>query len=235
VNATDLIATRALERRVGTVARVVVTLAGAVSAGKSTFAEQIVTAVAARGARAEVVSTDGFLFPDRVLVERGIMHRKGYPDSYDLPALRRFADGVRDGASDLRVPVYSHITYDVDPDAEHVLPACDVVVVEGVNALGALVGRRDLGVYLDAAESDLETWYVERFVALCQEARHDPKSFYRQFADLDADAVGELARSTWRHVNLPNLREHIAPTRALADIVVVKGPGHVIIDVREHA
>jgi type I pantothenate kinase len=235
VSATDLIATRALERRARSDAATLLALAGAVSAGKSTFADELVAEFARRDAHAEIVSTDGFLFPDEVLLARGLMHRKGFPDSYDAAALRRFADGVRAGEPALRVPVYSHVTYDIVPGEEHRLPNCDVVVVEGVNALGALVGRSDLGVYLHAEEADVETWYVERFLALCQEARDDPQSFYRQFADLDDAAIESLARSTWTHVNLPNLREHIAPTQALADIVVVKGPGHVITDVREHA
>jgi type I pantothenate kinase len=235
VNATALVVDRALDRRVRRDAAVLVTLAGAVSAGKSTFAGQLVTAFADRGAHAEVVGTDGFLFPDEMLLEQGLMHRKGFPDSYDAAALRRFADSVRAGERDLCVPVYSHITYDIVPGEAHELPPSDVVVIEGVNALGALVGRNDLGVYLHADEADLETWYVDRFLALCAEARSDPESFYRRFADLDDVAVESLARSTWTHVNLPNLREHIAPTQSLADIVVVKGPGHVITEVREHA
>ena len=235
MNATDLVADRALARRVRRDAAVLVTLAGAVAAGKSTFADQMVTVFADRGAHAEVVSTDGFLFPDETLLERGLMHRKGYPDSYDAAALRRFADRVRAGERDLSVPVYSHITYDIVAGEAHELPPSDVVVIEGVNALGALAGRSDLGVYLHADEADLEAWYVDRFLALCAEARGDPESFYRRFADLDDAAVESLARSTWTHMNLPNLREHIAPTQSLADIVVVKGPGHVITEVREHA
>jgi type I pantothenate kinase len=235
VDAADLVATRALERRPRGNATVLVAIAGAVSAGKSTFAEEIATVVMRHGATTEVVSTDGFLLPDATLLERGLMARKGFPESYDTPALRRLADGVRGGATGLTVPVYSHVTYDVVPGAAHPLPPSDVVLVEGVNALGALAGRIDLGVYLHAEERHLEQWYVDRFVALCEEARDDPESFYRRFADLDATAVRGLAQSTWDHVNLPNLREHIEPTRALADIVVVKGPGHVITDVREHA
>ena len=163
------------------------------------------------------------------------MHRKGYPDSYDATALRRFADDVRSGVAGVIVPVYSHITYDLVPEAADPLPPSDVVIVEGVNALGALAGRTDLSVYLHAEEDDLEAWYVHRFLTLCEEARTDPESFYRRFSDLDEAAVVALARSTWQHVNLPNLREHIAPSQSLADIVVVKGPGHVITDVREHA
>jgi type I pantothenate kinase len=234
VNAAELIVDRALARRSGH-APALVALAGAVSVGKSTFAGELVEEFAARGAHAEVVSTDGFLLPDLVLLERGLMHRKGYPDSYDVTSLRRFADDVRAGAAEVLVPVYSHITYDVVPEAAHPLPPCDVVVVEGVNALGALAGCTDLSVYLHAEEDDLEEWYVHRFLALCKEARTDPESFYRQFSDLDEAAVVALARATWQHVNLPNLREHIAPSQSLADIVVVKGPGHVITDVREHA
>lgn len=235
MNAPALIAARALARRARPDATALVALAGAVAAGKSTFAQELAAALSALDASAEVVGTDGFLLPDRTLLERGILHRKGFPDSYDTAALRRFADGVRAGEHDLSVPVYSHITYDIDPDATYELPPCDVVVVEGVNALGTLAGRNDLAVYLHADEADLETWYVERFLALCEEARTDPDSFYRQFVDLDEEAIEALARSTWSHVNLPNLREHIAPTQSLADIVVVKGPGHVVVDVREHA
>jgi len=234
MNAVEIVSARALERRTYTSCAVLVAVAGAVSVGKSTFAAEVADALVRRALRAEVVSTDGFLLPDRTLAERGLMGRKGFPESYDVEALRRFADAARAGASDLRVPVYSHITYDVVPGAGRPLPPCDIVVVEGVNALGALAGRADLTVYLDADEHDLETWYVERFLALCEEARHDPTSFYRQFVNLDHDALEALARSTWVHINLPNLREHIAPTRELADIVVVKGPGHVVREVREH-
>lgn len=234
MNAAALIADRALARRTRPDAPVLVALAGAVSVGKTTFAEALVVAVDERAAHAEIVSTDGFLLPDHTLIERGLLHRKGFPDSYDAAALREFAEGVRAG-HDVVVPVYSHITYDVVPELAHPLPVADVVVIEGVNALGALAGRTDLGVYLHAEEHDLETWYVDRFVALCAEARRDPDSFYRQFAELDDEAIEALARSTWAGINLPNLREHIAPTVALADIVVVKGPGHVITEVREHA
>ena len=235
MNAVALIVDRALARRSGPDAPALVALAGAVSVGKSTFAGELVEAFAERDAHAEVVSTDGFLLPDRVLLEHGLMHRKGYPESYDAAGLRRFADDVRAGVDDVSVPVYSHITYDVVPEAAYPLPPCDVVVVEGVNALGALAGRTDLSVYLHAEERDLEEWYVHRFLSLCEEARTDPASFYRQFADLDEAAIVALARSTWQHVNLPNLREHIAPSQALADVVVVKGPGHEITAVREHA
>ena len=235
MNAAELIVERTITRRSRSGAPALVALAGAVSVGKSTFAGELVAAFALRDAHAEVVSTDGFLLPDRVLLELGLMHRKGYPDSYDAAGLRRFADDVRVGIEGVLVPVYSHITYDVVPEAAYPLPPCDVVVVEGVNALGALAGRTDLSVYLHAEEDDLEEWYVQRFLALCEEARTDPASFYRRFSDLDEAAIVALARSTWQHVNLPNLRENIKPSQSLADIVVVKGSGHVITDVREHA
>ena len=115
--------------------------------------------------------------------------------------------------------------------------SCRVAVVEGVNALGALVGRLDLGVYLHAAEGDLERWYVERFRALCEEARTDPSSFYRTFVAMTLEEVDGIALSTWRGINVVNLREHILPARALADVVVTKGSDHGVtsIEVREHA
>ena len=134
----------------------------------------------------------------------------------------------------LRVPRYSHETYDVERDAWDVLTPSDVVLLEGVNAIGAIRDLVDLGIYLEAAEADLERWYVTRFLELVQEGRHDASSFYASMAALSDDDVERLARSTWVGINLINLRDHIAPTRALADIVVVKGPDHSIVEVREH-
>ena len=231
------LATLAEDRAADRVAPFVVGITGAVASGKSTLAEAVAGAVRARGGTSDVVTTDGFLLPNRVLHERGLAMRKGFPESYDVDALTAFVDAVHGGATDLTVPVYSHVTYDVVPGRGRPLAPASVVVVEGVNTLGALAGRLDLAVYLDASEADLEQWFLTRFHALCHEARSDPASFYRPFASMRADEVDAIACGTWTGINLVNLREHILPTRALADVVVSKGPDHRVlsIEVREHA
>jgi type I pantothenate kinase len=214
---------------------VLVGIAGAVSVGKTSLANALVDTLMVHEVDGEVVSTDGFLLPNSVLSERGLQTHKGYPESYDVEALRAFADAVRRHDAEIEVPIYSHLTYDVvDGDHRTVRPD-GAVIIEGVNALGALHGRLDLGVYLDAAEADLERWYVTRFRELTDEARSDPSSFYRAFVSRSPAQLDELAIQTWRGINLGNLREHIEPTRALADVVIVKGPDHAFVEVREDA
>ncbi|MFO7589490.1 MAG: type I pantothenate kinase [Acidimicrobiia bacterium] len=221
----------------GRAAPAVVGIAGAVASGKSTLARAVADALVASGTSASVVTTDGFLLPNAVLAARGLTMHKGFPESYDVDALVGFVDAFHAGAPDVRVPVYSHVTYDVEPGPGLLLGPCQVAVVEGVNTLGALAGRLDLAVYLDAAEADLERWYVHRFRVLCAEARADPSSFYRTFVSMAPDEVDAIALSTWRGINLVNLRDHILPTRDLADVVVTKGSDHQVLDVevREHA
>ncbi|HEU5302950.1 MAG TPA: hypothetical protein VFW06_12005 [Acidimicrobiia bacterium] len=215
----------------------VVGIAGAVASGKSTLAGAVVDALTAEGISAELVTTDGFLLPNSVLAARGLTMHKGFPESYDIDALTALVDALHERREGLRVPVYSHVTYDVEPGPGRRLASSRVAVVEGVNTLGALADRLDLGVYLHAAEADLERWYVERFRALCEEARTDPTSFYRTFASMAPEEIDAIALSTWRGINLVNLRDHILPTRDLADVVVTKGSDHQVLDVevREHA
>lgn len=208
-------------------ATAVVALAGPVAVGKSTLAELVAAGLVERGIGAEVVSTDGFLLPGAVLAARGLMERKGFPESYDVAALRAFCAAVRDTAdrtAPVTVPVYSHETYDVVPGVHHPVGPIDVVVLEGVNALSATPGCTDLGVYVDAPQGLVEEWFVQRFLRLVDQA--DATSFYARFADLTPGAQEEMARSVYRSVNLPNLTEHIAPSRDLADVVVVKGADH---------
>jgi uncharacterized protein (TIGR03083 family) len=213
----------------------IVGIAGAVSVGKSTFAAEVGAALERRRLRVEIVSTDGFLLPNATLVEHGLLARKGFPESYDVPALRRALDALRAGDAEVRIPVYSHEIYDVLPGGAHTISDVEVVVLEGVNALGAAPDRLDVAVYLDATEEDLERWYVTRFVALVDAARNDPSSFYASMIHLGPAELERVARSTWTTINLVNLREHIAVTRAFAHLVVVKGPDHRIVEVREHA
>ena len=218
-----IVRSRRAERRT-----VVVGIAGAVASGKSTLAVQVRDALVPLGA--DVVSTDGFLLDNATLEARGLLVHKGFPDSYDVEAMTRFVTAVRAGTARVPAPVYSHEIYDVLPDRHQIVDRPDVVIIEGVNVLSALASLLDLRVYLDADEADLEAWYVKRFFDLVDEARHDPASFYSAFATMPPDQVRAAARSVWRGVNLVNLREFIAPSRALADCVVSKDHDHSVRD-----
>ena len=205
----------------------VVAVAGPVAVGKSTLAEAVADALRSRGTTAEVVSTDGFLLPTAELAARRLATRKGFPESYDVDALREFLAAVRDThrrADAVSVPVYSHETYDIVPGEHRLIPPTDALVLEGLNALYATVGLVDFGVYVDAPLPIIERWYVERFVHLCATAT--PGSFYTQFAGMDRDALEGAAQSVYRSINLPNLLDHIRPSRFLADVVVEKRADH---------
>jgi len=210
----------------------VIAVTGAVAVGKSTLCQELAAALDAAGASAAVVSTDGFLYPYAELEARGLVMRKGFPDSYDVPALQAFVAAAREGASDLSAPIYSHETYDILPDERETIGRVDVLVIEGVNALAATAGLVDLGVYIHADEAVIEGWYVERFHRLCAEAT--PGSFYSQFAGLDAAQIDGVAQHVWDTINLVNLRDYIAPSRVYADVIVEKLPDHrvgAVVDV----
>jgi len=213
---------RLLAHRAASARPLVVGIAGGVAVGKSTAAAAVRELHAA--GPVEIVATDGFLLPNAVLMERGILHRKGFPESYDVRAVEAFLDAVHGGEPGISVPVYSHVTYDVTEERLPIDPP-DVLILEGVNAL-RFADRLDVGVYLDAPETAMQAWYVARFLELCADA--PPGSFYAQFADVDLDGRQRLAAEVWRSVNLPNLREHIRPTVSRADIVVVKRADHTV-------
>ncbi len=206
----------------------ILAIAGPVAVGKSTVAAHLAELLRSAGADVAVVSTDGFLLPNSVLEARGLVARKGYPETYDLDRLERLMAAARDGQSPLAVPVYSHERYDVVEKPEAV-DRPDVLVVEGVVALQREFA--DLAVYLHADEADVMAWYVARFQGLVRAAVDDPTSFYRAWIDLDDGAVADLARAVWDGVNHPNLTENIAPTRDRADVVVHKGADHRILSV----
>ena len=232
-DAAAAIADRA-EPRLRPHATAVVAVAGPVSVGKSFLAEQVGSTLRERGRSVEVVSTDGFLYPFAELAARGLVARKGFPESYDVDALRAFLGAVRDTrhrTHDVAVPVYSHETYDIVPE-RRLIPPADVVVLEGLNALYATTGLVDLGVYVDAPLATIETWYVERFVHLVADAT--PGSFYTRFTGMAPDALVDVALRVYRSINLPNLVEFIGPSRALADVVVEKRADHgvgAVVDV----
>jgi type I pantothenate kinase len=212
-------------------APVVVGIAGAVASGKTTLAGALRDDLTDQ--RVDVVTTDGFLLPNAELGARGLLARKGFPESYDVAALRAFVAGARDDGLPLRVPCYSHVTYDIDGERE--VPPVDVLIVEGVNALSAAADLLDVGVYVDADEADLASWFRVRFLELTAEAADDPSSFYRMFQGLDDAGVARAADDVWQAVNLPNLRDHIAPSAALARVVIHKAADHTVraVDLRD--
>ncbi len=201
----------------------VVGIGGGVAVGKSTAAAAL-TELLDEG-RVEVVATDGFLLPNAVLEDRGILHRKGFPDSYDTPAVEAFLDAIRRGDAEVTVPVYSHVTYDVVAGERRRIVQPDVLVLEGVNAL-QFSDRLDVAVYLHTSEDAMEEWYVTRFLELC--AAPPPGSFYAGFEGFDLAGREDLARDVWRSVNLVNLRDHVRPTLARAHVVVEKRADHSV-------
>jgi type I pantothenate kinase len=220
----DLIAERAATREHdGTF---LVWISGSVAVGKSTSARALATLLESHervGAVARV-PTDGFLFPNRELVARGIMERKGFPESFDTARLQAFLDALHAGAPEVRAPVYSHELYDVTDD-ELVVRDATVAVLEGLPVVEQPI---DLALYLDADEADIEAWYIERFLRLRSEALADEQSFFRMFAGMDQHDAVAIARQVWTEINLVNLREHIAPARDRADVVLEKGPDHAV-------
>lgn len=218
----------------------VIGIAGSVAVGKSTSA-RILQALLNRWPehpRVELVTTDGFLHPNNVLEARGIMNRKGFPESYDTARLIQFLREVKAGASEVEAPVYSHVVYDIVPGERLVVRQPDILILEGLNVLQ--VGNEatefvsdyfDFSIYIDAAEVDIERWFVERFHALRGTVFQDPDSFFRHFAEMGDDEATDMARAIWREINGRNLRENIEPTRTRASLVVHKGPDHRVSEV----
>jgi type I pantothenate kinase len=206
----------------------VIAITGSVAVGKSATARLLAGALTATidGIHVEIVSSDGFLYPNRVLDERGLTMRKGFPESYDRDAIVAFLDAVKAGKRDIRVPVYSHEDYDVLEERQ-ALTKADVVIVEGLHLL-QLSEAIDVGIYVDADERDIEQWYVDRFFEL----RSTGHSFYRQFAHMPDDDLTAFARDVWATINAVNLHEFILPTRELADVVVEKARDHSVRRIR---
>jgi type I pantothenate kinase len=220
----------------------VIAVAGSVAVGKSTTARLLQTLLtAAPGSpRVDLVTTDGFLLPNAALESRGLLGRKGFPESYDRRALIRFLADVKSGREKVFAPVYDHQSYDIVPGKLQEVDRPDILVVEGLNVLQA--GRRtdgtapevflsdffDFSVYVDAAEADIQRWYVERFLALRRTAFQDTTAFFHRFADLSDDQARETALGIWAAVNGPNLASNIAPTRSRARLVLQKAADHSV-------
>jgi type I pantothenate kinase len=220
----------------------VIGVAGSVAVGKSTTSRVLKSLLSSWPGhpRVDLVTTDGFLWSQRVLEERGLTHRKGFPESYDVRRLLRFLADLKSGAAEVIAPVYSHLAYDVLPGEHQVVHQPDVVILEGLNVLQTGSGRPgrplplfvsdffDFSIYVDANESDLEQWYVERFLKFRQTLFLNPSSYFHQFASLTPVEAAETARGIWRAVNLVNLRENVLPTRERAHLILEKGRDHAV-------
>jgi type I pantothenate kinase len=215
----------------------IIAVAGSVAVGKSTFA-RVIRSLLGRWPdhpRVELVTTDGFLYPNRILEERGLMRRKGFPETYDLTRMVEFLAAVKSTDRDIEVPVYSHLTYDIVPGEQKIVRQPDVLVFEGLNVLQSgpmtpvvVSDFFDFSVYLDADEADIEMWYVERFLILQRTAFQNASSYFRHYRDLPLDQAQEVARAVWKEINLVNLRENIFPTRSRADVVLRKRADHSV-------
>ncbi len=231
-------ATRTFLREPGQHTPFVIGVAGSVAVGKSTIA-RLLRELLSRWEdtpRVERVTTDGFLLPTPELARRGILHRKGFPESYDRRSLLRFVARVKAGADEVRAPVYSHLTYDRVPGAEIIVRRPDILIVEGLNVLqppgpGASLAVSDLfdfTIYVDARTSDIAQWYEDRFLALQRGAFTDPRSYFHRYAALAPDEARAKAREIWREINEPNLIENILPTKARASLVLRKASDHSV-------
>ena len=217
----------------------VIGVAGSVAVGKSTFA-RILQALLGRWPdhpKVDLVTTDGFLHRNRVLEERGIMNRKGFPESYDTRRLLQFLRELKGGQSEVSAPVYSHVVYDIIDGEQTTVRQPDILILEGLNVLqlGALPEGTprefvsdyfDFSIYIDADEDDIEEWYVQRFLTLRETVFQNPDSFFRHYAHLTYDEAVETARFIWREINGKNLRENILPTKERAGLLLHKAADH---------
>ena len=224
----------------------VVGVAGSVAAGKSTVAEVLRALISRWPGSPEValVSTDGFLYPNRVLQSRGLMDRKGFPESYDLELLLKFLADVKSGRGETSAPIHSHLIYDILPDERQPVGRPDVLVVEGLNMLEAGLPEPsgghmvfvsdyvDFSIYVDAQESYIKKWYLERFLRLREEALGDSSAYFHRFAELSVEEATDFAMRVWDEIDHPNLKENIEPTRDRARLILEKDKDHSVKSVR---
>lgn len=223
----------------------IIGIAGSVAVGKSTTARVLAELLARwpSSPKVDLVTTDGFLYPNEILRRENLMDRKGFPESYDVGSVLRFLSGIKAGQPHVRAPKYSHLTYDVLPGEYTVIDRPDILIFEGINVLqvrdlpedGKIIpfvsDFFDFSIYIDAKEEDIHSWYVDRFMRLRDTAFLDPDSFFHRYASISEEAARAVAESLWENINLRNLRLNILPTRPRADLILRKGPDHLIEEV----
>ena len=223
----------------------IIGIAGSVAVGKSTFS-RVLRASLARWPdhpRVDLVTTDGFLYPNRILEKRGLMKKKGFPESYDQKRLLQFLADLKAGLPEVSAPVYSHLQYDIVPNAAQGVQQPDILILEGLNVLQSPDGHRsssrvfvsdffDFSIYIDADEEIVERWYIQRFLRLRETVFQDRLSYFHKYASLNEEEAIGTARQIWREINLPNLLHNIGPTRERAHLILEKGENHAVENVR---
>ncbi len=223
----------------------IIGIAGSVAVGKSTTARvlQKLLSMLPEKPAVELLTTDGFLYSNAELERRGILNKKGFPESYDAKKLLAFLAGVKSGRQKLETPLYSHLYYDVIPDETHKFNKPDILIVEGINVLQVSTNEKskrqifvsdffDFSIYVDASEKDLRTWFIERFKKLQKTAFTDPESFFHQYVSLSEEESLKFANEVWDEINRPNLEQNILPTRFRSHLILEKGEGHFVRGVR---
>jgi len=222
----------------------IIGIAGSVAVGKSTFSRVLRAALARWQDHPHValVTTDGFLHPNAVLEARGLMQRKGFPESYDQRRLLQFLADVKSGEHLVTAPVYSHLVYDIVPGARQEVTRPDILIIEGLNVLQSPESRDgsrmfvsdffDFSIYLDAGEEVIANWYVNRFLRLRETVFRNPDSYFHRYSELTESEAIETARTIWEEINLKNLRENIGPTRDRAHLILEKGADHLVQNVK---
>ncbi|MDR1055120.1 MAG: type I pantothenate kinase [Prevotellaceae bacterium] len=220
----------------------IIGIAGSVSVGKSTIA-RVLQALLSRWAeckKVSLVTTDGFLYPNVVLEQRGLMHKKGFPQSYDIRKLLQFVMDVKSGAKEVKAPVYSHRAYDIVLDEFEVISQPDILILEGLNVLQSGIDYPkdklrvfvsdflDFSIYIDTEEELLEKWFISRFLKFRKGAFTDPQSFFHNYISLSDKKVIKMATIIWRDINRANLRKNILPTRERADLILHKSENHAV-------
>ena len=214
----------------------IIGVSGSVAVGKSTTSRllQLLLQRTFPQSNVELVTTDGFLYPNQTLKEKGILNRKGFPESYDMPLLLNFLDTIKNGG-DVNIPVYSHEIYDIVPGLTQEIRQPNFLIVEGINVFQNPINQRlymsdyfDFSLYIDAEVNNIESWYLERFQTLLELAKKDENNYYHRFTKFSKDEAFSLAHKTWRDINLVNLENYIEPTRSRAELILHKGDNHKI-------